>query len=226
MMKGIFITGTDTGIGKTIVTCGIALGLRDKGVNVGVMKPIETGCDPIAADTLFYKKMLDLSDELDIICPIQLKHPLAPMMAAEIENKEISLDLIIKTYKKLCEEKDIILVEGAGGLMVPILDDLLMSHLAVILKLPIILVVGNKLGSINHTLLTYHYAEAIGLKVKMIIINSLTKEESLAEKTNFDMLRKLLSNVAIYKTGFIDNVNIKSFYSKEFDNIVKSLINV
>ncbi|MDH4127298.1 MAG: dethiobiotin synthase [Spirochaetota bacterium] len=223
-MKDFFITGTDTGIGKTIVTCGIAVTLKDKGINVGIMKPIETGCNPIANDATFYRRMLNLEDALENICPIQLKHPLAPIIAAELEKKEISLDVIINTYKKLSGEKEILLVEGAGGLMVPIFDDLVMAHLAVILKLPIILVVGNRLGCINHALLSFHYAEAIGLKVLMIILNSITKDETITEKTNFDILRKLIPNIPIYKTGFISDIYNNFLYKKEFHNISSHIL--
>ena len=222
-MKGIFITGTDTGIGKTIVTCGIALSLKAKGLDVGIMKPIETGCNPNPEDALFYKTMLQLDDTLNTICPIQLKAPLAPSVAAEQENKVISLSHITDTYKKLSQEHDFILVEGAGGLMVPVLDDILMAHLPVILKIPIILVAGNKLGGINHTLLSYHYAEAIGLKVLAIILNIPTQQIGIAEKTNYNTLRKLIDHTPLFETPFITNTNDKQGYSIHFDHIVESL---
>ncbi|MDH5680690.1 MAG: dethiobiotin synthase, partial [Spirochaetota bacterium] len=161
-MPGLFITGTDTGVGKTIVTCGLGLSLKGMGYNVGVMKPIETGCEPDPQDALFLRTMLELSDPLETICPIQLRAPLSPKVAAQQENVSISLQTMTDNYAKLSETKDIILVEGAGGLMVPVLDDLYMAHLAVILKIPVIIVAGNRLGGINHSLLSLHYAEAIG----------------------------------------------------------------
>ncbi len=222
-MNGVFITGTDTGVGKTIVTCGLALALKDRGMNPGVMKPIETGSDPYAEDALFFKDMLDLSNPLNEICPIQFKLPLAPLAASELENKKFSLAPIINTFSKMSKEKDFVFVEGAGGLMVPIFQDFLMAHLANLLDLPIIIVVGNRLGGINHTLLSFHYAQAIGLKVIAILINPLTKETGLAEESNFDMLRKLITDTPIYKTPFIADIQCKSIYGKEFSRIVDKI---
>ncbi len=222
-MKGVFITGTDTGVGKTIVTCGLALALKEKGVEPGIMKPIETGCVPYAEDALFFKDMLNIPKSLNEICPIQLKLPLSPLAASELGNKRFSLAPIINIFGKLAKEKDFVLVEGAGGLMVPIFKDFLMAHLASLLDLPIIIVVGNRLGGINHTLLSFHYAQAIHLKVLAILINPLTQEEGLAEESNLDMLRKLITDTPIYKTPFITDLQNKSVYGEGFSEIVNDL---
>ncbi len=223
-MKGVFITGTDTGVGKTIVTCGLALALKKKGIDLGVMKPIETGADPYAEDALFFKDMLDLSNPLNEICPVQFKLPLAPLAASELENKQFSLAPIINTFSKMAKEKDFVFVEGAGGLMVPIFQDFLMAHLANLLDLPIIIVVGNRLGGINHTLLSYHYAQAIGLRVLAILINPLTEETGLTEESNFEMLRKLITDTPVFKTPFITDKQDKLAYGKGFSKIADMIL--
>src|SRR5262245_25304596 len=126
--KGLFITGTDTGVGKTIVTGAIAAYLKSQKVNIGVMKPVESGClcdankSPhlIRPDSLFLKKMAKAGDLLDLINPYFFEAPLAPEIAASLEKKAISLDKIFSSFQVLSKFHTTLLVEGAGGLLVPL----------------------------------------------------------------------------------------------------------
>lgn len=137
--KGVFITGTDTGVGKTVVSAGIIRALLKRGTRVGAMKPIETGCkraDPksqiqtgefrpgelIPADGLFLKEMAGMDDPLDLVAPIRFEYPLAPLVASELEAKPVDLDTIFDAYDKLSAKYGFMAVEGAGGLLVPIKD--------------------------------------------------------------------------------------------------------
>ncbi len=100
-MKGIFITGTDTGVGKTVITCGLGLSLKALGINIAVMKPIETGCLPIPCDANLYKDILGLEVPLENICPIRLREPLAPLIAAERQSVNINIDFIKNKFVSL-----------------------------------------------------------------------------------------------------------------------------
>ncbi len=222
-MNGFFITGTDTGVGKTIVTSGLALSLQAKAFDLGIMKPIETGCNPLAEDAFFYKKLLDLPDSLHTISPIQLKFPLNPLASSEIEKKEIPLNIILDVYGKLQKNNQIVLVESTGGLLEPIKEDFLMAHLALIMDLPIILVVGNKRGAINHTLLTLYYARNFGLQIIAVIINSISKDAGTTEEVNIAVLQKMITDIPVFETPFIPNPEFQSSYHKRFDRIIEAI---
>lgn len=167
-ISSLFITGTDTGVGKTIVTAGLARALREAGYDVGVMKPVATGG---RADAKFLRKVSGVKDDLDLINPICLAPPLAPSMAAQISHQRINLNQIYKAYQILKKKHEILLVEGIGGLLVPIKDNYLVTDLIGDLKLPILIVSRPNLGTINHTLLTINVARMTGLKIKGFIIN-------------------------------------------------------
>ncbi len=169
MEKGIFITGTDTGVGKTAVTAGIAHVLKRKGLDVGVMKPVASG-DQV--DACFLKKIAIAPEPLDIVNPVFLEHPLSPNVAAEIESRSIELEPIMDSFDKLSRSHTHLLVEGVGGLLVPIRDDFSVADLAAKLNLPLLIVARAALGTINHTLLTLEAASSRGLEVIGVIFNS------------------------------------------------------
>ena len=197
-MKGIFITGTDTGVGKTVVTAGLAAALRDAGVDVGVMKPVETGCPGYAdgrhgADAEFLARCAGVEDSPDLVCPYRLRDPLAPSIAAELEGVTLDLERIRDSYRVLAARHEIVLVEGAGGLAVPIRDDYLMAHLARDLDLPLLVVARPSLGTLSHTFLTVRYAESLGLRVLGVVVSNVPSEyhQGLAERTNPQLLPRL-----------------------------------
>lgn len=196
MGHGIFITGTDTGVGKTLVTCGLAALLRESGYRVGVMKPAETGCEerdgtPFPKDAFFLKEASGCEEPVESICPYRLVEPLAPSMAAEREGVRIDIDKLQAVYDDISRRHDITLVEGAGGLLVPLLPSYTYADLAKLLKLPVIVVAANRLGVINHLLLTLEHASCRGLSVLGYVLNRLESQPSLAAETNAEALFSL-----------------------------------
>mgnify|MGYP001572624329 CR=1 FL=1 len=136
MTSGFFITGTDTDVGKTVVTAILGLLFQKKGKKVGVMKPVATGGKKVgntfvSQDARFLKDILSLTTPLEIINPLCLEHPLAPKLAAEHIGKEIDLLPIRTAYTKIKDTSDLLLVEGVGGVMVPIRHDYLVADLFV-----------------------------------------------------------------------------------------------
>ena len=187
--RGFFITGTDTGVGKTFVTAGIAAVLKERGVNVGVMKPVETGCaekdrELEPQDALYLKNAAGVSDELDLINPYRFKACLAPSIASKLEGKNIDLNRIKECYDTLASKHSLMLVEGAGGLLTPINEAYTVADLIKLLNLPIIIIAASRLGTINHTLLTVRYAQSNGIEVKGIILNYPTLSTDEALSTN------------------------------------------
>jgi dethiobiotin synthetase len=190
--KGLFITGTDTGVGKTIVAAGLAASLANSGMDIGVMKPIETGFSLRSSDAVFLKKIAGVKDSLDSICPYRLKHPLSPFTAAQIENVSIRLERIARAYEGLLQNHQALLVEGAGGLLVPITREKMMADLALYLKLPILIISRTGLGTINHTLLSVEVARQRGIEVAGVIFNHLGPRRGLAERTNPSVIRHFI----------------------------------
>ena len=182
MTHGIFVTGTGTEIGKTVIAGGLAASLKQAGIDVGVMKPIATGG---TADARFLKHAAQVDDELSLINPVYLRHPLAPSVAARIERTEIDLSRIETAFAELQQRYDFVIVEGVGGIAVPIRDDFLVVQLIQQLKLPILIVATAGLGTLNHTLLTVAFAQQFSIPIAGIVLNGLRPETAgLAEATN------------------------------------------
>jgi dethiobiotin synthetase len=194
---GIFVTGTDTGVGKTFVSTNILRTLIKRGIQPGVMKPVETGCSEkegrlVPEDALTLKKAASLDETLRLINPYALKYPLAPLVAAHLEGVEIDQSVILRAFSELREKYEFMLVEGAGGLMVPLTETYLMAHLAKEIALPLIVVARPSLGTINHTSLTVAAARSCSCDIAGIVINYVVDyEEGLAEKTNPKVMEKL-----------------------------------
>ena len=196
MSKGYFITGTDTGVGKTVVTALLASMLRQRGLCVGVMKPVETGCpregDHLAPqDSLFLRQISGCTAPQDLVTPYTFAEPLAPAIAAELAGITIEMKHIRRCYEQLLAEHDIVLVEGAGGLLVPLTAQLSMHDIAVELDLPVLIVACNRLGAINHTALTVTVARERS-HVLGIVLNHIQAPDAddLARQTNVDALRR------------------------------------
>jgi dethiobiotin synthetase len=191
--KGLFITGTDTGVGKTIVAAGLVASLRESGMDIGVMKPIETGFSLQSSDAVFLKEIAGVEDSLDSICPYRFKHPLSPFTAAKIERVSIRFDRIVRTYARLLQDHQALLVEGAGGVLVPITRGMMMVDLALRLNLPLLVISRTGLGTINHTLLSVEVARRRGVEVAGVIFNHLSPRRGLAERTNPSVIRRFLN---------------------------------
>lgn len=181
-MQDFFVTGTDTEIGKTYVTCCLLRDLRRRGFQAMGYKPMACGD---RADARAMRDATDPGMSLELINPLYLRAATAPYVAAQLQNMEISLESLLKGYRELRSAGfSPILVEGAGGWEVPIAPGLSMSDFAVALGLPVILVVGNKLGAVNHTVLTVQAIRARGLECRAIVLNHSGESWDTAALTN------------------------------------------
>lgn len=175
-MTSLFITGTDTGIGKTLVGCGIAAALAAQGKRVGVLKPAETGCERRDGilhpdDAMRLTGYARSSLPLETVCPYRFSPPVAPSVAAEQAGVTIRPERIVQVFQSIASQHEVTLVEGAGGLLVPLVGRYSFADLARDLGIPILVVVGSKLGALNHTLLTLHCIETRGLPLAGYILN-------------------------------------------------------
>ncbi len=199
MMKGIFITGTDTGVGKTYVAEGLIQELREYGVDVGIMKPAETGCRArggrlIPADALRLRKASGVRDSIELVNPYRFSRALAPSVAAKLADKTIDPARIIDSFRVLSQRHAFMIVEGAGGIMVPLSGKYLYLDLVAALRLPVIIVARPGLGTINHTLLTISAIRKRRLKIAGIVINHVKdQKQGLAEKTSPAVLEAISS---------------------------------
>jgi dethiobiotin synthetase len=210
MGSGIFITGTDTGVGKTFVACGLAALLRESGYRVGVMKPAETGCEEkdgslVPEDAVRLKAASGCEEPIEKICPYRLKDELAPSVAAERSGVKIEIDNIQNLYEEISSKHDITIVEGAGGLLVPLLSHYTYADLAKLLKLPLVVVAANRLGAINHLLLTLEHASCRGLSVLGYVLNHLENVPSLAAETNTEALNFLTAVPRLGEIPYVAN---------------------
>ena len=196
-ITGFLITGTDTGVGKTISTAALAVGLQLQGVRVGIMKPAETGC-PVSAgetapqDALFLQRIADLKAPIELICPYRFQAPVAPLVAAEFENSVIDQEHLTRCWQQLAAQADVMLVEGAGGLAVPLGENLDFAGLAALWQLAVIVVIDNRLGCISHARLTISYAERAGLRVAGYVVNHSSSRRDAAAASNPHTLARLL----------------------------------
>lgn len=185
--RGIFVTGTDTGVGKTIAAATLARLLRLNGVNVGVMKPVTSGCrddhgELISEDAELLCEAAGIQCGADI-APYCLREPLAPAEAAKIDGVRIDFARIREAFDRLAAIHDYVIVEGAGGLMVPLSGGLLIADLAREIGLPLLVVARPGLGTINHTVLTCFAAQQMGLRVAGVIVNGMPEQPDSAEKS-------------------------------------------
>jgi dethiobiotin synthetase len=193
-----FVTGTDTGVGKTVVACALAAALAAQGRRVGVVKPFETGCESgkdgrlIPSDATLLKFFSACDEPLDRICPYRWAEPLAPAVAARRAGEAIDLDALRGRMEAVIARHDVTFIEGAGGLLVPICETTTFANLVREWELPLIVVVGNRLGALNHAQLTMRCAQSLGLRVAGYVVNQLSAEPDVAAQTNAAALAELL----------------------------------
>tara|TARA_B100001123_G_C15279863_1_gene1013609 strand:+ start:1259 stop:1957 length:699 start_codon:yes stop_codon:yes gene_type:complete len=225
----VFVTGTGTGSGKTVLTSLLLQHLRSRGVNALAMKPVCTGPrDDV--DLLQSIQRNELSD--DCINPFYYKVPAAPVVAARRYKGKVNLQGVLRSINRVKAHCDILLVEGAGGLMVPLNEqghtwaDLLKK-----LKCPTIVAALNELGIINSTLLTVGKLNSIGIKdVTVSLINFGKKgEKEIPERTNYGVLRKILNKTPIFEIPFIGSGSVKKAQivqgSKKIEKILAQILN-
>lgn len=202
---GIYITGTDTGVGKTYVGARLIRSLVDQNVVVIPRKPAESGCTPehdqlVPADGMALMSAAGLSD-INAITPYRFKQPLSPPRAALLSNQHLHLQQLVDACQT--ETDDFIVVEGAGGFMSPLAEDGLNADLAVALGLPVLLVVADKLGCVNHCLLTLEAIINRGLSVAGIVLNQIEPDRD--DMGNLGEIERL-SNLNVYTDSETDQL--------------------
>ncbi len=230
MTKGFFVTGTDTGVGKTVIAGVLIRALGLLGVRACGMKPIETGCTKegnslIPSDGMFLKGVARMDESLNQVSPCCLEHPLSPMVAAEIEGTSVNLNKIRKAFDELGKKYQSIVVEGVGGLLVPIKKNYFILDLAKELGLPLIVVARPDLGTINHTLLSVKYAIREGLKVAGVIVNyTYQAEGGMAEETNPQMIKQLSPAPLIGVFPYLNAMSDEAFEKAVLKNLNMDII--
>lgn len=223
-MSGFFITGTDTEIGKTAITAGLASVFKQQGHNVGVMKPVAAGS---RADAIILQASADVSDTLEEINPIYLDNPLSPNVAAQIESKTLYIDSIKTAYDQLKKHHDFMFVEGVGGLLVPILDDFSVADLITQLNLPILIVARAALGTINHTLLTIEAAKSRNLTILGVIYNTLSQSANdTAAQTSPEIITRISKIPSLGTIPYTPNVDIDNNHLGNLPQLIKQHINI
>jgi dethiobiotin synthetase len=194
---GVFITGTDTGVGKTLVSAMLAAGLKRAGHTVGVMKPIETGISPSRlsrSDAARLQAIIDSEETLGAICPYRFEPPIAPFAAAHAERRSIDLGVVRQVYRLLAGRYDYTVVEGLGGVRVPLTAKADVMDLIGALRLPVIVVGRAGLGGINHALLTLDALRRRRLSLVALVLNRTRPTRSammrLQERTTVEALRR------------------------------------
>lgn len=197
MNRGVFITGTDTGVGKTLVSAALAVALKKQGCAVGVMKPVETGVsasDNGLSDAARLRAVVESGDRLEAVGPCRFTSPVAPLAAAQAERKTIDPDMIQNVYRLLAGRYDYMVVEGVGGVSVPITPKTDVTDLIKRLKLPVVIVGRSGLGGINHARLTIDALRRKKIPIAALILNRTqpvrSKTGRIQERTTLDLLRQ------------------------------------
>lgn len=226
MINKIFVTGTDTDIGKTFVTLGLSLLTQNRGLKTGVIKPFQSGAevensnDLNEVDINFIKKY---SNGIKTKTTYLLKAPTAPSVASKLDKIKIDLDFARKDVEKFSIQNDITFVEGSGGICVPIDDKRLISDFIKMLDIPIIVVARSDLGTINHTILTVEYAKKMGLNILGVIVNKYPLKTD--DLSIIHLKEELEKHCKTKLLGIIPKINIKNNAS-EIKEIFKKNINL
>jgi len=197
MKAAFFITGTDTGVGKTVVTAGLAKALRYRGYDVGVMKPITSGAARrgmalVSEDAEYLLAAAGLEDPAMLVSPVCLEPPLAPYSVTMLTGQQIDISRVMGAYVTLRNMHDILLVEGIGGLLVPIKQNYSVLNLVAEMDIPLVIVARPNLGAVNHTAMTVSCARAARVSVAGVVFNYCeNRPETAAEKTNPDIVRQV-----------------------------------
>lgn len=193
---GLFITATDTNVGKTVIAGGIARLLTQQGLKVGVLKPFASGCaregnDWRCADAEFLSHCVDNWLPMPLVCPVCYQTPAAPIVCATAEERPVDFDAAAAAWQELNAISDIVIVEGIGGALVPLTEQITILDWAAELDLPTVVVARSRLGTINHTLLTLKAVRDAGLPVAGVVINQYNPcTTDWAEKTAADIIAR------------------------------------
>lgn len=205
MHNGIFITATDTEVGKTYVSCKIAEGLKWLNVNVGVFKPVATG-DRNDAKALI--KSSNIKESLERVNPVFFENPMSPYAASLIEKKAFNLKKVYYNFKYFLKKYNFTIVEGIGGVLVPLKKSFFVMDLIEKLKLPVVIVARHNLGTINHTLLTIEQLKKTNQKILGVIVNTCKDKNDISSKTNAELIKKI-TKLNVLSLNFNEKIDLR-----------------
>jgi dethiobiotin synthetase len=225
-MESFFITGTDTDVGKTYITAGLAVYLRKSGIDVGVMKPFAAGIAQKkgykSEDVEILSRSAMSCDPESLINPQFFKITASPYTAWKKLKIKPKISTILSSFKKLTKLHDMILVEGMGGIMTPILKDYYITNLIKDMKIPAIIVTSSKVGTVNHTIMTVKMCEKYKIPVKGIIINNFDKGYEIKQlKKDLENLTgiKVLGSIPFIKD--MSDMSLNRIFAKNIDFKIK-----
>lgn len=212
-MKGLFVTGSDTEVGKTIVTGLLGRYMAERGIDVITQKWIQSGasdgCDDIDVHLeLMNKSRLDFEGYLLDMVPYSFELPASPHLAARAEGREIDPERIKESFHRLAEKFDIVLAEGIGGALVPYDENNLVIDIAGELDLSVLIVAGNRLGAINHTLLTIEAIKSRGMEIAGIVFNGGRGGDKVILEDNPRIVEKVSGEKVCGVLGWDDNFEV------------------
>lgn len=179
------VVGTDTGVGKTLVSAALLGLLCERGLHPAAFKPCETGCGRRGAlDALALRKASGASDDIEDVCPYRFREPVAPAVAAAAEGRRVDFAALERAFRRLCARGRPVILEGAGGLLTPLAGELTLADLLVRLRLPAVVVARDALGTLNHTALTVEALRHRGVPVRGVVLNRTTPRDDGTSRTN------------------------------------------
>jgi len=222
--RGIFITGTDTEVGKTVVAAGLAAALKRRGLKVGVMKPIATGCERrrgrlVSQDAELLVSLSGCQAPMELVSPIRMEAALAPSVATKMAERPLNLQRVWKAFKVLSYMHEALVVEGIGGLMVPILERYFVADMIKRMGLPVMIVARPALGTINHTTLTVRVAEQMGLAVRGVVINYHKPFRGVAERTAAMSIEEATNVPVLAEVPHLPSISPKTLRLGVFDEL-------
>ena len=227
-MNSIFVTGSDTDVGKTFVTAGLAVTLRKMGIDVGIMKPFAAGSPQKkgfkSEDVEILSKAAQVSDSENLMNPQFFKMAASPYTASKDLKVKVRVDLVLSNFKKLSKLHSMLLVEGMGGIMTPILKNYFVSDLIKEMRLPVVIVTRTKIGTVNHTIMTCKMCEKYKIPIKGIIINNFDSEGYKVKTLKRD-LGNLTGVPILGAIPYMENFSDDSLYRNFKKNVeMKQLI--
>lgn len=209
-MRGLFVTGTDTGVGKTEVACALVRDARSRGIDAVGMKPAQSGTVPAGRSDA--ERLADAAEGVEpiaAICPYAFPAPLAPAVAARLAGQTVSLERIVAAARALAARRDAVVVESAGGLLVPLTERETYADLAVALSLPVVLVARAGLGTVNHTALTVEALLRRGLELRAIVLDRTAPDDDPSVAHNAAEIARLTGVAPIATLPFIGDIEAR-----------------
>ncbi len=208
-MSGIFLTGTDTNVGKTIITVGLTSFVRKLGIDCVALKPVETGCklnhgELYPEDGHFLWRASQESISLDDVTPFRFSLPASPYRAAALQDSRLRISDIIEHIRAIEETHDLVIVEGAGGLFAPIEENRTFVDLMKELSFPVVLVARLKLGTINHTMLSIEALTRRNLDILCVVLSKCEMDEGPEEKYTPDDIKRMIRSIPLFQFPFLD----------------------